>query len=1472
MATITSLNFQIRASWNGAALNRARDDLAALRAQMRTISGASLHFEVDADTEEARAKIEALRAQARDIQMGVDLNDAQMATAEARLDILARDREVEIRVNDNDSARKVRDVADAMKNAEVNAVSFGNSSHRAGYMAKLAMAGFAAALVVLPGLINLVGTSLTGVMGAGLIAVGVIALKENEKLKASYTHLWEDLKAVTTEAAQPMLQPLLDALDMVHTRLYQLKPAFTELFSAASIGIKPLTDGFLNFIQNLMPGLTSALEQSGPMVQGFADGMGMFGDRLSKMFEAMSGGAEGFGRIWRITFDQVGFMMEQFGIAAGNMSETGTNLWDRLLTGFNQFLGGFLTGMTEFTEALDTGITDGLSILGIFGDLLGGTLGPIGELSASLSNVLMPVLDAVKTALIPVVDALALALKPAIDALIPLADELRPLIIVIGNSLADAIRSIAPLLPPLVTALVDALVPAFEMLLPVLPVLIEQFANGIIPFLQMMPGVIERLTPVMLIMVQLFLQLVQWAAPLIPHLMQLYVAWKLIFAAMAVGRAITAAYTAVTAALSAATLQQTIRQWALNIAMKANVIGLIIVAVAALVAAIIWLATKTQFFQRTWEIMKNVAAAIWQWMQDVWDNTVRWFVDRWNTVSGAITGAWTASWEWIKNAAKVVWDWITGAWEKTVNGLKVAWDAFSAPFKAAFEIWWFAVRAIVAVIWAWIEVVWNAVWTSVKAIWDGFSTVFMAIWQPFWDGVTSVARNLWEGARNVWNAVWNAISDKWNAFSSWFSGVWNAAWTWVSDFVSGKWNWVRDRWNDMWNWVADRWNAFSAWFSGIWNTAWTAVADFVSGKWNWIRDRWNDMWNWIADRWNAFSDWLRGVWDGFWSWVRDLVGGIWDWIVQKWNDVSGALTGSFDTMVAKAREIWDKIREVFAKPINFVIRIWNDHVAGKFGLPELTPIEGFATGGRVDGKGTGTSDDVPARLSRGEHVWTAREVDAAGGHGNVEALRRNALNGVAHYASGGPVEWMIGQQEKVAPALQVTSSYRDSNDYHGQGKAVDFSNGGDAGTPEMMAFANWIADTWGANTLELIHSPFARNIKDGQSVGDGMGFYGPGTMAQHRNHVHWAVDRPLNEDEGGKGILGKIWGGIKRGVAWTFEKLSNPIINAIPSPFFPGVGDPYGGFPKSAAKKLQQAFLEKVRGAEGDTGMAGGDIGGMIPDGERLAIINEALRVTNTPPPSTLEAWQAGMNTLIERESNWNPGAINNWDSNAAAGNSSRGLAQVIPTTFEAYKAPGHNDIYAPVDNVAASINYIKDRYGTIENVQQANANMPPKGYETGTGNAPAGWALVGENGPEAVNFRGGEQVKTFDDIISALRDSATGEVRTLEAKVSTELRSTMDRLGQVLTDDNRNNREQVAAEIRALVERVSGDVNASGARFAQSVEDAIERVLAAAGMQLNLTMPIPQNAGDAAAYAQEVANQLLPQLEMMIRQRVGAR
>jgi hypothetical protein len=80
--------------------------------------------------------------------------------------------------------------------------------------------------------------------------------------------------------------------------------------------------------------------------------------------------------------------------------------------------------------------------------------------------------------------------------------------------------------------------------------------------------------------------------------------------------------------------------------------------------------------------------------------------------------------------------------------------------------------------------------------------------------------------------------------------------------------------------------------------------------------------------------------------------------------------------------------------------------------------------------------------------------------------------------------------------------------------------------------------------------------------------------------------------------------------------------------------------------------------------------------------------------------WVNGLETIAMHESGGNPNAENDWDSNAAMGDPSRGIMQTIGSTFEAYRLQSLPDnIFDPVANIAAGIKYIESRYGDISSV-----------------------------------------------------------------------------------------------------------------------------------------------------------------------------
>ncbi len=73
-----------------------------------------------------------------------------------------------------------------------------------------------------------------------------------------------------------------------------------------------------------------------------------------------------------------------------------------------------------------------------------------------------------------------------------------------------------------------------------------------------------------------------------------------------------------------------------------------------------------------------------------------------------------------------------------------------------------------------------------------------------------------------------------------------------------------------------------------------------------------------------------------------------------------------------------------------------------------------------------------------------------------------------------------------------------------------------------------------------------------------------------------------------------------------------------------------------------------------------------------------------------------GVREIIMHESGGNPDAINNWDSNAAAGIPSQGLMQVIPPVFESCVLPSLADepITDPVANITAGVRAMIANHG----------------------------------------------------------------------------------------------------------------------------------------------------------------------------------
>jgi SLT domain-containing protein len=127
---------------------------------------------------------------------------------------------------------------------------------------------------------------------------------------------------------------------------------------------------------------------------------------------------------------------------------------------------------------------------------------------------------------------------------------------------------------------------------------------------------------------------------------------------------------------------------------------------------------------------------------------------------------------------------------------------------------------------------------------------------------------------------------------------------------------------------------------------------------------------------------------------------------------------------------------------------------------------------------------------------------------------------------------------------------------------------------------------------------------------------------------------------------------------------------------------------------------------------------------QRIAAALDHMGITD---PAARRNWIRGYETLIARESGGRPSVLAPEPATAPGAvqpdgrglGFARGIAQTIPVTFARYHQPGTStNIYDPVANICASMNYVIHRYGVSRNgenlaalVQQADAHRPPKGY-----------------------------------------------------------------------------------------------------------------------------------------------------------------
>lgn len=672
---------------------------------------------------------------------------------------------------------------------------------------------------------------------------------------------------------------------------------------------------------------------------------------------------------------------------------------------------------------------------------------------------------------------------------------------------------------------------------------------------------------------------------------------------------------------------------AVNIVTSANPIMLIVIALAALAVALVTAYKKSETFRK---IVDGVFGGI---------------------KAGAKAFAKFIT-KTIPDAFRKVVDWVKSNWKKAV---------FLNPVTAAVAL-----------------LIKNR--DKIKAIFSALVSWMKGAFKKGWSAVKSVFLLPVQGALSVIRAVFGKVKSAFTGLKSWVSGTWKKGWSKVSEWMSGAVRNGREKTGTALAGVKDRFGKVKTWLGTTWKSGWSKAKDWISNP-------------------------IQNAKDA----IAKIMGN---------KGVQKVMRGA---MSAIAR-IWSGLKSAIGKPLNKVIDFINkgfirggiNKILNALGVPKgeqipwITPVS-FERGGPVVGgspwQRTG-KDRYNANLDHDEHVLTRGEVRKLGGHRRILAWRKAVRQGKAYdypgYAGGGAVR-------------PVPGGFGSFPSYAGH-TGVDFPVG--MNTPVHAVMAGLIKSvraltySYGKHIIQSL--PIGGNyealyahlnsfkVRAGQSVGAGdvIG-YSDSTGNSTGPHLHFTLQHPggnfvdptgfLNS---GKAPGGDTGGGITGAItdAIGFLKGLSPVkwltnlAGGMKSKIMGFLGDhPWARglarIPGLLMEKAKDTISEKLFG-----GLGMGDPGGSGVERWR-GTIKSALAMNKLPTSDDyVNAWLR----QVKSESGGNPKAVQNGytDVNTISGDLAKGLLQTISATFNAYKFPGHGNIFNGFDNALAAIAYAKSQYG----------------------------------------------------------------------------------------------------------------------------------------------------------------------------------
>lgn len=445
--------------------------------------------------------------------------------------------------------------------------------------------------------------------------------------------------------------------------------------------------------------------------------------------------------------------MDITGTTAKEASTTISGSWGSLKAAFQNVLVGLTTGGDMFDQSLDALVdsakTFGQNVIPAITGALSGvgslieSLAPVivAELPSMVSDILPHLVSATKSLVTGLISQLPALGKAVLDAIPSIFDGMTD---VIGessvgklkgsfeglkNTITDTFSNIGPMLKDFceggISTFCDALSTAMDL------------ASGAI-------SVIEALSPV-----------IGAVAGAIITYKGAVLLWN-------------AAETAKNVVMGISTAAQ----WALNVAMTANPIGIVIVAIGALVGAFIVLWNKSEGFRNFWINLWEKVKAI---VTSAWEGIKAGFEKIKNGIS-AVKEKVSTMWNGVKEKTSELWGGVKNAVSEKLNNIKSAYDAHGGGLKGATfaaiegvkEYYRTGYDAINQLTGGKLGEVVNAVGAKMEAVKSKFGEAFgnvkntvMTIFENIKNGITEKISAAVNKVKEIFGSIADKVSDVW---------------------------------------------------------------------------------------------------------------------------------------------------------------------------------------------------------------------------------------------------------------------------------------------------------------------------------------------------------------------------------------------------------------------------------------------------------------------------------------------------------------------------------------------------------------------------------------------------------------------------------------------------------------------------------------------------------------------------------------